>query len=212
MGSPKIELIPIDMLIPHEDAEKQRLLNVLGKLLMTRTLKKPVIVDAKRYIIIDGHHRVNAMKILGAKHIPAVLADYSSDISDVGGWMYVASRGYRDQKLLEKAIREAEYSAKRGDGILIFKIGDEVVKARVDRIDFYLAIKELGLYNIFNSLTKTSINLKICLTHDICLAPPKLVVDDIYRIASKNILLPPRTTCHKTALKNVAMEFKLRNL
>lgn len=200
------------MLIPHEDVEKQRLLNILGELSSTWALRKPVIVDAKRYIIIDGHHRVNVMKILGAKHIPVVLADYSSDISDVGGWMYIASRGYKDQELLEKAIREAEYSAKRGDGILVFKMGGEVVKTRVDRIDFYLAIRELGLYNIFNSLTKIPINLNTCLTHDICLAPPKLVVDDIYRVASKNILLPPRTTCHKTALKGVAMEFKLKQL
>ncbi|MEM0028745.1 MAG: ParB N-terminal domain-containing protein [Ignisphaera sp.] len=211
MSRLRIEIVPIDMLISHEDVEKQRLLNILGELSMAGILRKPVIVDEKRYIVIDGHHRVSALKILGARHIPVVLADYSSDISDVGGWMYTASRWYKDQRLLKKIVSEAEFSAKRGDGLLIFKMGYEVVEARVDRIDFYLAIKELGFHKILNSLTKTPVDPETCLAHDICLAPPKLVVDDIYRIVSKNLLLPPRTTCHKTVLKNVTMEFKLKH-
>jgi len=40
-------------------------------------LRQPVIVDRASMVILDGHHRVSAMRRLGCPLIPAYLVDYS---------------------------------------------------------------------------------------------------------------------------------------
>ena len=47
-------------------------------LLIRGYLKNPVIVDRDNFIILDGHHRVAALKQLGANKIPAYLVDYQN--------------------------------------------------------------------------------------------------------------------------------------
>jgi hypothetical protein len=38
----------------------------------------PIAVDKKTYIILDGHHRLHALKKIGCKRIPVILFDYQS--------------------------------------------------------------------------------------------------------------------------------------
>ena len=41
-------------------------------------LKMPIAVDKTTYIILDGHHRLHALKKIGCKRIPVILFDYQS--------------------------------------------------------------------------------------------------------------------------------------
>lgn len=43
-------------------------------------------MDYKTLVILDGHHRVEALRILGLKRIPALLVDYDSDCVKVTSW------------------------------------------------------------------------------------------------------------------------------
>ena len=38
----------------------------------------PIAVDKKTYVILDGHHRLQALKRLGYTKIPVILIDYHS--------------------------------------------------------------------------------------------------------------------------------------
>ncbi len=72
----KIILVNIDKLISHEMVCFKRLKQVRNDLLVKGFIKNPVVVDRKNNIILDGHHRVAALKQLGASKIPAYLVNY----------------------------------------------------------------------------------------------------------------------------------------
>lgn len=74
----KVGLIEINKLRCHEMVCPKRLKQVKDDLLAKGFIKNPVVVDRKNNIILDGHHRVAALKQLGACKVPAYLVDYSN--------------------------------------------------------------------------------------------------------------------------------------
>lgn len=72
----KISLIEINKLRCHEMVCLKRLKQVKDDLLVKGYIKNPVVVDQKNNIILDGHHRVAALKQIGVSKIPAFLVDY----------------------------------------------------------------------------------------------------------------------------------------
>ncbi len=74
----KISFIEINKLKSHEMVCLKRLKQVKDDLLIKGYIKNPVVIDRKNNIILDGHHRVAALKQLGANKIPAYLVDYQN--------------------------------------------------------------------------------------------------------------------------------------
>ena len=77
--SSRIEIVPIDSLHPHERVIPERLETVVAIITREQCVDIPVVVDDRSRVILDGHHRYNALKTIGAKKIPALLIDYFDD-------------------------------------------------------------------------------------------------------------------------------------
>ncbi len=74
-----ITYVDIKKLIAHERVCHARL-NVLYKQINDEgVIRRPVIVDKTTNVILDGHHRVQALRDLGAKRVPVVYVNYSDD-------------------------------------------------------------------------------------------------------------------------------------
>ncbi len=72
----KVRLVFLSKLKAHERTspiKTQRLIKRLKK----EKLRHPVMVDQKTKIILDGHHRAAAYRLLGRQKIPAYLVNYS---------------------------------------------------------------------------------------------------------------------------------------
>lgn len=206
------EVVEIKSLLPHEDINSKRLIRTLKAIKSEEGLMKPIIIDSKKGIVIDGHHRLKALMLLGVKYVPVLVADYYKDIVDINSWMYIKSKrkiSYRDIILLVESI---EALSKRGSNHVIVKLGESTYEIKVDSIDFYFVLK--NYINSINKLglTKRPTNTALCLANDICIAMPKLSVNDIYKLVSKNDVLPPRTTYHITPLKYVKIFYPLKAL
>lgn len=89
-----VTLVLLTVLRPHEEYIEERVRFLQEDLERRRIQEKPILVDAKTMIILDGHHRVEALRRLGARRIAAVLVDYDSDLVTVGSWR----PGYRVTK------------------------------------------------------------------------------------------------------------------
>jgi hypothetical protein len=57
-----------------------------NEILSDGILKMPIAVDKETYIILDGHHRLHALKKIGCKRIPVILFDYQSPDIEVIPW------------------------------------------------------------------------------------------------------------------------------
>jgi len=94
----KIALLLINKLKPHEAVCQKRVLGLMGKIKKEGYLKNPVVVDKETLVILDGHHRLAALKKIGLKRIPAFLIDYKNSKVKV----YL-----RRKELLTTLIKEA---------------------------------------------------------------------------------------------------------
>lgn len=75
----KIYLLDIKNLKNHEMVSTKRLKQIKDNLLTKGFIKNPVVVEKENHIILDGHHRVAALKQLGANKVPAFLVNYQSN-------------------------------------------------------------------------------------------------------------------------------------
>ena len=65
----------IDDLRPHEEIRREHYEHLLAAIKKNKFVV-PIIIDSKHKVILDGHHRYNALKALNFKEIPAIAVDY----------------------------------------------------------------------------------------------------------------------------------------
>ncbi|NQV12737.1 MAG: ParB N-terminal domain-containing protein [Parcubacteria group bacterium] len=73
-----IKTIPISQLKPHEQICPDHLLCLQQKISRDRIFTHPIVIDRTTKIILDGHHRCQALKRLGHAKIPCILVNYRS--------------------------------------------------------------------------------------------------------------------------------------
>lgn len=73
-----IVLVKASHLKPHEEISKLRLRKVKDQLLKNKYLRNPVVADKSTLVVLDGHHRLAALKDIGITRIPVFLVNYYS--------------------------------------------------------------------------------------------------------------------------------------
>lgn len=81
----KISFVDVKELKEHEEIDSFRLDEVYDSILISESVY-PIIVDLNSNVILDGHHRYNALKRLGIQTIPSYLIDYNSESIQVDSW------------------------------------------------------------------------------------------------------------------------------
>ena len=100
MVSYELRLVDIHLLKPHEMINKERLEELEKEIKEDRILKKPIVADRSTLVVLDGHHRLEVLRKMGAKRIPVILVDYDDPRIIVKKW--------RENGDLEKnLVREA---------------------------------------------------------------------------------------------------------
>lgn len=79
-------LVEAVALLPHEQVEPDRLARLVEAIRRDGCLYEPVLVDRGSLVILDGHHRVQALRALGCRLVPVYLVDYRSPAVRVGAW------------------------------------------------------------------------------------------------------------------------------
>lgn len=72
-------MVPIRDLKTHEEAQPDRVRRVVKQMRSTGVVKKAIIVDSASMVVLDGVHRLGALRMLGAVRAPAWLIDYSDE-------------------------------------------------------------------------------------------------------------------------------------
>lgn len=83
---PRVSMLRVSELRAHELTQRERVEELKRSILREGVIRRPILVDERTLIVIDGHHRLQAIKELGFELIPAVLVDYRSDEICVEPW------------------------------------------------------------------------------------------------------------------------------
>jgi hypothetical protein len=98
--------IELEALKEHEEIRPDYLEQLKNEILSDGILKMPIAVDKKTYIILDGHHRLHALKKIGCKKIPVILFDYQSPEIEVIPWR-------EDENITKEMIIQTALAGKR---------------------------------------------------------------------------------------------------
>lgn len=74
-----MELVKISELKIHEEIDPMHLEELKKEIITEGFIKDPIIVDRNSNIVLDGHHRLTILKLLGYSKIPVYYVDYLND-------------------------------------------------------------------------------------------------------------------------------------
>jgi len=103
---PQLALIDIDQLKEHEEVNPEDLERLRSEIESDGILRMPIAVDRNTNIIIDGHHRLHALKQLLCKRVPVVFINYQSYAIIVEAWR-------RRENVTKKSVLDAALTGRR---------------------------------------------------------------------------------------------------
>ncbi|MEM5782422.1 MAG: ParB N-terminal domain-containing protein [Candidatus Aenigmatarchaeota archaeon] len=215
---PAIKFIPIEKLILHEMDDPERTKRIEMKIRADGFLKNPVMVGKIRHngnklLLLDGVHRINALKRLGCRDVLAQVIDYKSKDVKVFTWNHLI-KGFDMQDILnsignttvEKIDRKkAEVLLKKKKIVGYFLLKNEdvfMIKCDDDLITRTLKLKDIvdtykGSWEIYR-ITRSEISFFLREGNDstaILFIPP-YNKREIVELAFKEIKLPAGVTRH----------------
>jgi len=208
-----VDLADVEDLVPHEEVELRRFLFVKNSIESARRMFKPVVVDLRSSIVIDGHHRLAALKALGFKYVPAVFVNYWRDVERVGSWIYISRTSTNSIVEVVRAVLELLSSVKKGYSTIRIRAGRLSVEFSVDAVDYYLAVKEFEIDGLLLKYFVKAPHRSCAYVHGIaCIEQPELSVYEVLKIAQRGLMVPPRTTFHVIEAKKVWRTFRVKEL
>jgi len=85
-GRPEFALVRISELKWHEEIEEDNLLDLIHHLKRSKVLSDPIRVARGSWVILNGHHRVEALRRMGAERVAAWVFDYDSEFIHLERW------------------------------------------------------------------------------------------------------------------------------
>ncbi|MBN1786550.1 MAG: ParB N-terminal domain-containing protein [Candidatus Methanofastidiosa archaeon] len=90
----KVEMIPISDVSPHEEIIEEEITDFIKSLKSKGIFYRPILLDRKTLVVLDGHHRVEGLRRLGAKMVPGILLDYDGEDVELYTWYPVIWQPY----------------------------------------------------------------------------------------------------------------------
>jgi len=117
-----LDVLDIGSLRGHEEVIPENLEKRTAKLL-ERGFYKPIIVDRRSMVILDGHHKWTAAKSLGLARVPVLLVDYLADGGvEVDVWPDCGKDSITKHEVLEMGLSGGVFPPKTSRHTLPFKI------------------------------------------------------------------------------------------
>lgn len=82
----EIALVPVDGVHIHEEIIPRSLQELVSDIKSSGKVRNPVIVDANTLVVLDGMHRVAAVREIGCRYLPVCSVDYQDPNVRVGRW------------------------------------------------------------------------------------------------------------------------------
>jgi hypothetical protein len=130
----EIRLLNIQELFIHEEIIPELLEKLVQTIRNDGHIKHPIIVDSSSYVVLDGMHRIAALKKLSCIRIPACMVDYMNPSITVECWYRVLKENISLNQLLQ-LVSQIGFTYERVHIIPVDKIGVPPVFAALQTVD-----------------------------------------------------------------------------
>jgi hypothetical protein len=143
-----IALVELDDLLLHEETLSGSLDGLTGEIERAGILKSPVIVDRESLVVLDGMHRVEALRNLGCRFMCVCLVDYMNPGIRLDRWFRVVSSPISIEEFSSRfgdlrAITKAVGSLSQGASLLLM----------LEEGSYALATHGEGVVSVFEAVT-----------------------------------------------------------
>lgn len=107
----RFALVPVTELREHEQVVESRVAALAKRLVEDGHVDQPVVADARTGVVIDGHHRLSALRRLGAARAPVHLIDYMDPAVTLTTWRATDPPPTKEE-VVRRAIERNPYPPK----------------------------------------------------------------------------------------------------
>ena len=108
----------------HEQTREPLLRKLVDQIRSDGFLRRPVLVEAEHLVILDGHHRVAALQLLGCARIPVYLVDYGDPEIDVTTWPGAIVATVTKGEVVDRGVRGHPFPPKTTRHLVSFTLED----------------------------------------------------------------------------------------
>jgi len=100
----RLELLDVGLLHSHEEIQPGLLERTIDEIKRDGYVKRPILVADRYFVILDGHHRFEALRLLGCRRVPAYVIDYFSDIVDLTLWPDATVKEVTKEEVIRRGL------------------------------------------------------------------------------------------------------------
>ncbi len=119
-----LKVMDINLLKAHEEVDKNHVQEIKEALLKDGVQIEPILVENKYNIILDGHHRVEALKDLGYSKVVVYFVDYEN--VNLESWN--PNTKIEKEDVITKALRQEKFPPRTTKHTLSEKVKNASVK------------------------------------------------------------------------------------
>lgn len=217
----RLKIVDVNKIEPHEQYIDKLLIKLKDKILNDGVFKDPILADYSRGLVIDGTHRLLAMRELGFKYIPVLDFDYLNDDIELGRWFRIVERNINrvfERIRSEINLREASVEDDNIQEIIDEKPVTILFKGRIfisEKGEWYQVLKDID-----NELKNEEIDFiedyrleNINFTNHLVIGYKRISRYEILRIFKSNIKLSYKSTRHTPPFRilNINIPLELLN-
>jgi hypothetical protein len=83
---PRFALVPVTALRPHEEIQEPLVERLLEDIRTAGTVVDPIWVESKHFVILNGHHRYEALRRLDVELVPVFVIEYDDPQMELHRW------------------------------------------------------------------------------------------------------------------------------
>lgn len=207
----EIALVELEGLNLHEEVNPEALRRLLHEIEDDGALWCPIIVDKESMVVLDGTHRVNALRNLGCKYVCVYFVDYSDPEIGVERWFRTIPEHLHEERVEEIAeglsivLIPLDYSRGKDVSYPVLRLRDGNSFALIPRPDSLRCIDTLR--NFERRLEAMGYEMDYDNEADACekltrsavsaiLQPPTLWKEQVVSSAVQGHVLPCKATRH----------------
>jgi len=125
-------LVELDTLRPHEHTQPALLGKTIDAIRTDGFVRRPILVESRHLVILDGHHRYEALRRLGCKRTPAYLVDYEDEAIVLTTWPGATVDRVTKAEVVDRALRGDLFPPKTTRHIISIEFED--VRVALDEL------------------------------------------------------------------------------